>query len=191
MSSPTHSFQPIAGVLAFLVPGLGHWYLGETRRAVAICVGVFGLFFGGLMVGGIDAVDSGQFFANKAREVAARFTGGKPERVRAEGGDPIWFAGQMFVGPTAFVVDHIHHTSFKVLDPATGMWRSANPTEGRDLATGRPVPGQAPPSRRSIGRPNEIGTLMATIAGMMNLICIIDAVHNTRRRRRDVAGGGA
>ncbi|MFN9930550.1 MAG: hypothetical protein ACK54T_07785, partial [bacterium] len=33
-------FQPVALLLAFLLPGLGHWYLGLRRRARLIALGV-------------------------------------------------------------------------------------------------------------------------------------------------------
>ena len=42
----------------------------------------------------------------------------------------------------------------------------------------------APPYTRSLGRAGELGTLFITIAGFMNLICIIDAAW---RRRYDAA----
>jgi hypothetical protein len=42
-----------------------------------------------------------------------------------------------------------------------------------------------PPYTKSLGRANELGTLFCTIAGFMNLICIIDAAW----RRRAVAAG--
>src|SRR5207244_3626162 len=73
-------FEPAAGVLACVFPGLGHWVLGERWRAMAIAAGVLGLFFGGMLIGGIDVVDS--------RE------------------DTIWFVGEALVGPVAFGVDY-------------------------------------------------------------------------------------
>jgi len=64
----------VAGVLAAVLPGLGHLYLGQARRAAYAAAAVLGLFFGGLLIGGIDVVD--------ARE------------------DKWWFVGQAFVGLT-------------------------------------------------------------------------------------------
>lgn len=176
--------QPVAAVLAVLLPGAGHLYLGYTRRAILIASGVLGLFFSGLFVGGIDTVDRREDF--------------------------VWFIGQAFVGPTAFAVDYIHQHEFKVIDPHSGI-RSAHPDEYRDPRTGAPVriiPDPArgptativdandptgahtrtisparPPNIKSLGRMNELGTLFSTIAGMLNLICIIDAAAAHRRRR--------
>lgn len=41
----------LAGVLAFLVPGLGHWYQGRRFKAVLYAVCILGCFFGGLSIG--------------------------------------------------------------------------------------------------------------------------------------------
>lgn len=214
---PADAPQPVAAVLAFLIPGAGHYSLGHTRRGILIALAIFGLFFGGLLIGGIDAVDS--------RE------------------NRIWFFGQALVGPTAFAVDAFHQRLLKVDGPAyfkdiearstfpgvnddpsdfytthyertLGFFRrAAAPYEIRDPNTGRaivvrdprfaaddpaapllftdPRTGQQrlstlddrPPYVQSLGRASELGTLFATIAGMMNLICIIDAAYNHRKSK--------
>ncbi len=140
---------------AVVLPGLGHFIGGERLRGVLIAVGVLGLFFGGMLIGGIDVIDS--------RE------------------DRVWFFGQALVGPTAFAVDWAHQTQFKVIDPATRQLRTAYPDEGRD-AGGVATSGGTPPNIKSINKVNDIGTLYATIAGMLNLICILDAGWPPRRR---------
>ncbi len=176
-------WQPVAAILAVLVPGLGHAYLGETRRAAYIGVGVLGLFFGGLLIGGLDSVD----------------------RKEAK----VWFFGQALVGPIAFGVDAIHQHWFKAYDgPITSTQDLAerpkrNPgpnevirVEQVQISTGfagmmnanvpfiRPAaPGELPPITTSLGRVNELGTLYSTIAGMLNLIVIIDAAYRGRRRK--------
>lgn len=144
----TPAFRPLPFLGALVFPGLGHALAKERGRGLCVAVGVLGLFFGGIFIGGIDVIDS--------RE------------------DKVWFYGQALVGPMAFGVDAIHQKQFKVTDPATRLTRSAYPSEGRS-ADGKPVPGGRPPNLKSIGKMNEIGTLFATIAGMMNLIAAIDA----------------
>lgn len=142
------TLQPVAGALAVLFPGLGHVSLGEARRGVLIMVGVLGLFFGGLLIGGIDVVDRKEDFW--------------------------WFVGQAGVGPVAFAVDWAHQSRFKVEDNRGGR-RSALPDEN-------------PPNTKSLGHVNEIGALYAAVAGMLNLICVIDAVWHTPRRRAREGG---
>jgi hypothetical protein len=105
-----------------------------------------------MLIGGIDVIDSHE--------------------------DRIWFFGQALVGPIAFGVDRLHQYHFKGIDPDTGARRSVNPDEWRDPKTGRiqPAgPGQGPPNIKSLGKMNELGTLYCAIAGMLNLIAILDA----------------
>ncbi len=167
-------FEPIAGLLALFLPGAGHFFLGERARAGLIAAGVLGLFIGGLLIGGIDAVDSKE--------------------------DPIWFVGQALVGPITFAVDYYHQEHLKIRQPGSphdvalhgGVltrgthYRTAKPDEARD-PTGLPAargPGIRPPNSKSLGRMNELGTLYITIAGMLNLIVIIDAFYHARQAGR-------
>jgi hypothetical protein len=54
----------LALVLAWLVPGAGHWYMGHRGRAVAICLGIWAAFVLGIVLGGIAVVaPQGDFFA--------------------------------------------------------------------------------------------------------------------------------
>lgn len=204
--------QPVAGLLALALPGLGHIYLGAVRRGVLIMIGVLGLFFGGLALGGIDCVDRRENF--------------------------IWFLGQSLVGPVAFGVDYVHQTTFKVYSPRNGQIQNPRPEEARDPSTGLavpidfsgPVPSAKvvdpaafraarfsggsfdptssahrtevaslprvtmspayPPKVRSLSRVNELGTLYTTIAGFMNLICVIDALwhHRVSKARPKAVG---
>lgn len=152
MAANPITFRPICLVAAALVPGLGHFLGGEKRRGVLAGVGIIGLFVGGLLIGGIDVIDSKEDFP--------------------------WFLGQACVGPASFAIDH-YHQGLKVYDPVLRQSRSAYPGEARG-PDGQPIPG-TPPNTKSVGRVNEIGTLYTTIAGMINLIAIIDAGFASRR----------
>ncbi len=165
--SPPDRFQPVAALLSLVFPGAGHLYLGFTQRALLIAGGVLGLFFGGVLVGGIDSIDANE--------------------------DRIWFIGQALVGPTAFGVNHINQTFFKgwVLDPRTNRSLLRAPRPGEGIATEEFGPGRTrrvltaggtPPITKSLGRASELGTLMAALAGMMNLLVMIDAAYSCRRR---------
>ncbi|GJQ29369.1 MAG: hypothetical protein HBSAPP03_12530 [Phycisphaerae bacterium] len=154
---PPSGFQPLALLGAAIFPGLGHVLGKDPKRGACVALGVLGLFFGGILIGGIDVIDSKE--------------------------DRVWFYGQALVGPVAFGVDYLHQSRFKVHAPG-GVVRSAYPTEGRDPTTGAPVVGGRPPNTKSIGKMNEIGTLFATIAGMMNLIAVIDAGFPVSRTRK-------
>ncbi len=159
--------QPVAAILACILPGAGQLFLGYVGRGLAIMIGVLGLFLGGVLIGGLNCVDS--------RE------------------NRVWFIGQALVGPTAFILDNIHQSRFKGYPASpidgrpTGALRVPRPDEaiashssGRQVLVPAPA-GVQPAITKSIGRPNELGTLFGAIAGMLNLICIIDAAWSCRR----------
>lgn len=127
--------QPVALILAFLLPGAGHAFLGDLRRGVCVGAGVLSLFVAGLLIGGIDAVDRKEDFW--------------------------WFVAQAGVGPVAFATNAAHQ-SLKVPDPVTGQRRS-------------PYPDENPRYTKSLGKINEIGALYCALAGLLNLIAMIDA----------------
>ena len=197
-----HGLNVPAGFCAVLFPGLGHLYRGEPKRAIFAAIGVMGMFLGGILIGGIDVIDSKE--------------------------DKWWFYGQAFVGPVAFGADWYHQTQLKAhpipgVPPDAGAEgsfttsdlqlltehapRSVFPGEKRVMAEveviegpgGRPamrtlavaVPageGEGPPNRKSLAKVNEIGTLYALCAGMLNLIVILDALFPTIRPSRGKAG---
>jgi hypothetical protein len=194
MDSQT-AFSPKGLLFGILLPGAGHMATGQVARGLLIALGVLGLFFGGLFIGGIDVVDSKE--------------------------DRVWFFGEAFVGPLAFGVDAAHQELFKAytqgdvagisstaaLDKLSR--RSAYPDEMRttltlnlvDSGTNQMIsrtvpifvpatPGKGPPNKKSISKVNELGTLFATIAGMMNVIAMIDAAFPTTRRKDGPAAQG-
>ncbi len=198
--------QPIAAALAFVFPGLGHLYLRRKRRAAMVALGVLGLFFTGLLTAGIDAIDSGAWYITRIAAMT-----GKPAPFTRTDGDPIWFLGEMFCGPIAFGVDYYHQTRLKVID-SSGTLRTAWPNEIRNPKTGAPIqvrddennqaiqftdpatgqvrmstPADRPPYIKPLARVAEIGTLSCTLAGMLNLIAIIDCAYNRRREEDEGA----
>lgn len=138
------SFDPVSGLAAVAFPGAGHIAAGQTMRGLHISAGVLGLFFGGLLIGGIDIVDRRENFW--------------------------WFVAQGLTGPLAFGIDYVHQNHYKVQVHPNSPIRVTPP----------PGPGQT--VVKAIGKPSELGTLFTAIAGMVNLIVIIDAAFPTRRR---------
>ncbi|GIW74317.1 MAG: hypothetical protein KatS3mg103_0839 [Phycisphaerales bacterium] len=175
-------FSPLAGLAGLVLPGLGHVVLGQPRRGLAVMAGVLGLFFGGLLLGGLDTVDS--------RE------------------DRLWFYVHALAGPVAFGADWANQHLLKAwamdVSPAgrpVAVYRSAYPGEVR--VTG-PQDGRLPwPTLRqlpqwgsaqafdgpagagkSVGKVNEVAMLMCALAGMMNLVAVLDAAFNRRLPER-------
>lgn len=132
-------FNPLAGILAWILPGLGYLALGEKLRAVYALVGVGGLLVGGLLIGGVDSVDSKE--------------------------DRYWAMVQFAAGPSVVAIDRYHQRTLK---PALKAWESGARRSGAE-----------PPYRRSVARVNETGMLYIALAGMLNIILVIDCA--TRR----------
>jgi len=105
------------GLLAWLVPGAGHYALNDRRRAAVVGAAIILTFLVGLYVGSIGVIDP---------------VGAKP-----------WYVAQIMNSPVVFLL-------------------------GRLSATGDfPV----------YGRPNEIGQIYTSTAGLLNLLCIVNAIH--------------
>lgn len=64
-------------VLAWALPGLGHLFMGDTKRGLILCFTICSLFLSGLLIGGVGVVD---YKLNRA-----------------------WFLGQMFNGPAVLL----------------------------------------------------------------------------------------
>ncbi len=141
VSAPRREFNPLAAMLAWLWPGLGHISIGEKRRGFLIMFGVLFLFTCGLLVGGFDCVD----------------------RVEAR----LWFSAQALCGPITFGADFVNQSYLKSL-----------PAGERIEVMG-------------LARAGEMGTLFVALAGLMNLVVILDALHfapkpaKTLRRRAE------
>jgi hypothetical protein len=114
------------GVLAWLVPGAGHFYLGMPKRGVIIFVTICVTFMLGLVLGGIDMVEP---------------------RLETP-----WFCAQVLAGVPAVVV---------------ALMQNPN----------------VPPG---VGRGMNLGQLYTGVAGLLNLLCVVDALmksHNMRGRK--------
>lgn len=72
--------------------------------------------------------------------------------------DTLWYAGQVLIGPLAIGIDQLH---------------SALDADGPPHP---PSPGYDPPYEVSVGRVNELGTLYCTLAGVLNLLVILDVI---------------
>ncbi len=135
-SAPPRAFQPLAAILAWVAPGLGHWFLGYRIRSIRILAGMAVLILGGLLIGGVDVVDSKE--------------------------DHLWFIAQVSCGPVVIAVDVINQRYVKSQpDTDAAAWRS-------------------------LGHVNSVGTLYIGLAGMMNVVVILDALYpRTRGKRRN------
>jgi hypothetical protein len=123
-----HAFYlSVVGLLAWVVPGGGHFLLNERRRAVVIFVTVLLTFFVGLYVGSIGVIDP---------------VNAKP-----------WYAAQLMNSPAVFFLGQIS-------------------SSGNFLV---------------YGRAGEIGQIYTSIAGLLNLLCIVNAIYTAHLRNLNEA----
>jgi hypothetical protein len=90
--------------------------------------------------------------------------------------DRLWFLAQVLCGPVAVVADIANQTLVKPM-PADWVERyeAGDPDVIRRLR------------RKSLGHVNEMGTLYCALAGLMNLVVILDALQPQQRRRSAAA----
>ena len=121
-------FLLTVGLLAWLIPGAGHFLLKEKKRAIIISATIVLTFCAGLYVGSIGVINP---------------VGAKS-----------WYVAQIINSPIVAVLGYV---------ATTGDY---------------PV----------FGRPNEIGQIYTTIAGLLNLLCIVNAVYLAHLRKTKTAG---
>ena len=121
-------FLLIVGLMAWALPGAGHFIIKERKRGIIIFVAITATFLTGLYLGSIAVINS---------------TDGQP-----------WYILQMLTSPAVGLLAHITKTGMYV----------------------------------SYGRAADIGQIYTSIAGMLNLLCIVSAVYMAHCGRGEIIG---
>ena len=139
------SGQGIKGpVLNWAFPGLGHVVLGHRKRGFLGMAAILGMFGCGLLIGGIDAVDSVE--------------------------DAPWFIAQSGNGPIALATDWANQNILKtgkvgeLLPAPAPLDPLGRPLPGKHTMS----------SFKGLGSANEFGTLFIALGGLMNFILVMD-----------------
>ena len=124
----------LAPVLAWLLPGLGHWWIGERLRGVIFFVVLTVTFWGGVAIGGV-------------RTTVTPVENGA------------WIAAQLCMGPQALGALYLSHRQIEVAkarqqEPYRALWPASS-----------------------------ISVVYAGVAGMLNLLVILDALARADVRR--------
>ncbi len=152
---PTRS-SSIAGLLAWILPGLGHWYLGHRARAITIMVVIAVTFWCGVAIGGVKSTVD-------------------PKENR------LWFLAQICAGshtiaatlwsrqlePTAHVCPNCDAPL--AYEPRAG---DVCPKCGRQISD----PELAARTRLAFWPQVDIAIVYTGIAGLLNLLVILDAI---------------
>ncbi|MGD0767610.1 MAG: DUF6677 family protein [Tepidisphaeraceae bacterium] len=181
---------PMVCLFAWLMPGGGYLLIGQRARGATVAVTIIALFLAGILVGGIRIMDPpgwGQFgymsqlvekYDRRRQQLEGEYSRVEPSSSEEEAnpgsdgdkpagpallteplgelGDKPWYVGQILCGPMTLAASAV---SVHVAHPPAG---SQTAVEG--------VP-------QSHSRSWEIGTLYTAVAGMLNLLVIIDSAH--------------
>jgi hypothetical protein len=186
-----NSASPIlVAICAWLIPGWGYFLIGQRARAMVAGVSIISLFLAGILIGGIRIMDPpgwGQYgfkdqlvqrYDRQQRAYLVDLTRVEPTSAAqaedpASGNDRVvgpalfaepitelsdkpWFVGQILCGPVTLAASAL---SVDLAKPTTD---SPTPHEGVAM---------------SHSRSWEIGALYTAVAGMLNLLVIIDSTY--------------
>lgn len=164
---------PIVALAGWVIPGGGYFLLGQRARGLTICVTVLAMFVAGLLIGGIRVIDVPGYKNGNQERIDER---GRPVAPGEPGYDTatwtmlsgrfvseivgkIWYLPQLSNGPVA-------------------LWAS----EASISAAQRQI-------AATHSRIMEIGTLYTAVAGVLNLLAIMDAAARAGGGRRVESSG--
>lgn len=127
---------PIAGLLAWIVPGLGHAFLGDMRRSIILFVVITGTFWAGIYIGSVQGT-----VAPASRK--------------------LWFVAQLASGGNALTAYALH----RAVDPESAKLPQLSPQQNWVAA--------------------EVGVHYTGVAGLLNLLVVLDAIARADRREED------
>jgi hypothetical protein len=136
----------VAALLAWMVPGWGHYYQGRSGKAILYAVAILGLYLAGMLMG-------------EGKIVYWRWVNpfNNPEKFC------IYYLGQFFVGLPALPA--LINGTLHYFEHAPTFWGYlAEPSQ--QVINGL---------HARLGKPVEIGTIYTTVAGLLNILAIYDA----------------
>jgi hypothetical protein len=166
----------LAALLAWLVPGLGHWYQGRRAKAVLFFVCIMGLFVYGVFLGGGYRVDDRFDPAGKER-----FLGyGRAVYFSWQNDDKrLYYVSQIGVGLAAMPA--LFQANWMNRHEKVGWYGRMDGF----MAPPRPVqvplndPNENQPTAHDLhyllNRSLELATIFTAVAGLLNVLAIYDA----------------
>ena len=152
---------PVVTLAAWLLPGAGHFISGHRARGLTIGISILILFALGLLIGGMRVVDMPSWV--RVRQLQ-RDGHNLPGAFLSAVMEKPWYVGQFLAGPVSIIT-------------ARTAWAGDPHAVGRNNN----------PYALSHARSNEIGTLYTAVAGMLNLLAIIDATYRAARDEEEEA----
>jgi hypothetical protein len=168
-------FAPLAGVLSYLVPGLGQIVQGRVGKGLLFLVCLYGLFFTGLALGdwrNVYLPDPTPLppVSLRIRGIGIDLKEGVPKAVAHR----LHFAGQFWIGVAAWpaLYQYAHFDPAQESNPVLGTFMraprdpSVDPQDERDLNDWLTNRDKSP----------DLGWVYTVIAGVLNILVIYDAV---------------
>jgi len=118
----------VVGLLAWIIPGAGHFVLRERKRGIIMFVTIAATFLVGLYAGSIGVIDSIRSWQ--------------------------WYAAQIMTSPLVGILAQVTKSGEYI----------------------------------SYGRCNDVGQIYTSIAGMLNVLCIVSAVYMAHCGRGEIIG---
>jgi len=147
----------LAAILAWLVPGLGHWYQKRKPKAILFFCCITSIFLFGCYMGSDREYGT-------ARVVYICWKKGETR---------LFFIPQAFIGSAAIPAWVQKNRVEQGKQPLWGGFMSPPNSESVELPQGNPTYNDMV---AKMARYYELGTLFTVIAGFMNILAIFDAI---------------
>jgi hypothetical protein len=156
---PQRDFSPLAGLLSYLVPGLGQMVQGRLGKGLLFFLSLYGLFFFGEYLG--DWRNVYIYENTNAQRLAQNGRGRLLEAVA----DRARFFAQFWIGIAAW--------------PAVVQHFTFNPETPHSLLGNyqrRPTEAELNDQIRNSDKTQDVGWMYTVIAGVLNILVIYDAL---------------
>jgi hypothetical protein len=147
----------LAAVLAWLIPGLGHWYQERREKAVLFFVCIMSIFLFGCYLG-----SSREY--GPAGVVYAKWNKGERR---------LFFIPQAFIGIAAIPAILQENLVKQGLPPRWNGLMAPPNSPGSEKPKGNPTLNNL---HENLYRYFELGTIFTALAGFMNILVVFDAV---------------
>jgi hypothetical protein len=159
---------PLVAIAGWILPGSGYWLIGQGWRGIVSGVSIILLFVSGLLIGGVRVIEvPGYKVSNGEKQMISLV------RVDEQGHQHVESTQQWSL--TAQPLAEIRDKPWAVPQVLAGPMAVA--AGAASVMTAAPA---GPDSRESIAplthaRINELGSLYLSVAGLLNLMVIIDS----------------
>jgi hypothetical protein len=156
-SADRHASPPLVALAGWLVPGLGYFLIGQRARGYISGITIIATFVLGLLIGGIRVIDVPGYDIKGNRRM---------DRI---GREEVW---KLKSNPMAEILNKPWYMPQTLVGPLNAVATIASLQA-------------APDHRQSVARIFDIGTLYTAVAGMLNLMIIIDSTYRAANRPSD------